>query len=134
FTEADTGAQTLTADGSFTATDVDLTDVLSASHAAASVDWSGGDVADLPDATIAALSAVGVLSLTPDFDADTNILTVAWNYASGDVDLNFLGKDETLTLTFPVTASDDAETPGTVVQNIVLTITGTNDAPEIAAS
>jgi VCBS repeat-containing protein len=118
------GTQTLSASGQFAAHDNDE-ETLTAAAGDAAVAWSGGDVADLPP--ISALSAAATLSLDSGFNGDTNALTVDWTYDSGPVDLNFLPAGTTLTLRFPVTVSDESD--GSVVQNVVVTVTGTNDLP-----
>ena len=123
--EAISGLQTVSGSGSFTSTDVDANDVLTAATVAATAAWTGGSIASLSaaaQATIASLQAVGNLSLTPVYDGNTNILTTGWSFTGANADLNFLSSGETITLTFPVTASDGHG--GSVVQNITITING----------
>ncbi|WP_255359228.1 VCBS domain-containing protein, partial [Rhizobacter sp. Root1221] len=57
--------------------------------------------------------------------------TGVWTYTLDNTHQN-LAQDETHTETFAVTVTDDFG--GTAVQNVVLTITGTNDAPVITST
>lgn len=123
--EAASGLQTVSGSGSFTSTDVDANDTLSATHAAAAAVWSGGAISSLSgtaQAAILALQAASNLALTPVYDSAMNVLTTSWSYTGSNADLNFLSAGETITLTFPVTVSDGHS--GTVVQVITITING----------
>ena len=57
---------------------------------------------------------------------------MAWNYSAADRTFDFLAAGQTLTITYALTIADGHG--GSVVQNVVETITGTNDAPSIVAS
>ena len=62
--------------------------------------------------------------------------SVDWTYTIADNALDFLDAGATLVLTYRVTITDDsgAANAASVTQDITVTITGTNDAPVIAAS
>ena len=55
--------------------------------------------------------------------------SVGWTYSVPNSEIDFLGAGETVELTFTVTVNDD--NGGTDTQDVVITITGTNDAPII---
>ena len=59
----------------------------------------------------------------------TDVLT--WNFNSGGEAFDFLATGETLVLTYTVSATDDDGTPLSDTETVTVTITGTNDAPEI---
>ncbi|ORE85670.1 VCBS domain-containing protein, partial [Aurantimonas sp. 22II-16-19i] len=63
----------------------------------------------------------------------TNDGSVAWTYAISDGALGFLGAGESVTLTYPVTVTDEADGEDTT-RSITVTITGTNDAPVITGT
>jgi VCBS repeat-containing protein len=78
---------------------------------------------------ILSLTNAGDLKLTLTDSTHTGTGTVDWDYLIGDAALDFLAKDETLTITFAVTVIDN--TGALVSKNIVITVTGTNDTPVI---
>jgi VCBS repeat-containing protein len=57
---------------------------------------------------------------------------LAWSFNSASEAFNYLATGETLTLTYTIRATDSSS--ATVDQAITISITGTNDAPEITAS
>ncbi|GAB5460426.1 VCBS domain-containing protein [Hoeflea alexandrii] len=117
-----TGAATsLTATGQIVLSDVDLTDTHTASQSFVSAVWSAGAN---PTADPGAL-VVNALNQSAD--------TADWTYAVADSALDFLSAGETLTITYDVIVQDDSGTgtAASAVSQIVVTITGTNDAPVI---
>ena len=90
--------------------------------------WSGGA---LTDDQKAALTAAGTLALVKADSTGTGAGSVAWSYKVTDASLDFLAKDETLTVTYNVTINDGHGT--TAAQPVTVTITGTNDTPTIVA-
>jgi VCBS repeat-containing protein len=124
-TEVVSGDTTINVSGSFAVTDVDLSNALTLAEGATSVVWSGGS---LPSGVLAALTAPGAFVVS-DSNAASNAATVNWTLAPGALDLNFLAQGETIIVTVPVTVSDAFG--GSVTQNIVVTINGTNDSPII---
>jgi VCBS repeat-containing protein len=126
---ATTGSSTSDgASGSIAFADPDLSDHHSAIAAAPSFAWSGGT---LSTGKINALTAASTLLLTETDSTGAGSGSVAWNYSAADKTFDFLAAGQTLTVTYALTISDGHG--GSVVQNVVETITGTNDAPSIAA-
>lgn|GEM_PF-3432479 len=82
----------------------------------------------IPPAVAAALTNPAALSFLPTSITSGGLLnSVAYSYAPAAVNLDFMRPGDTLTITYQVKVND-----GTVdsnVQNVVFTITGTNDAP-----
>ena len=54
-----------------------------------------------------------------------------WSFDTNGEDFDFLAKGETLTLTYTVGVTDHHDPEGTDTQEIVVTINGTNDSPEL---
>jgi VCBS repeat-containing protein len=71
--------------------------------------------------------ALGTLILAVDQAADT----VGWTFRVDDSDLDFLAEGETRTQTYTVTVDD--KNGGTATQDVVITLTGTNDAPIVTS-
>ncbi|MFY4787916.1 VCBS domain-containing protein [Aliarcobacter butzleri] len=114
-TETDT---TLSAKGSLTLKDLDKGQTLSVSVDSLTKNGvASGDTALL-----------SMLTLSNDL----NIIN--WEFNSKTEAFNYLAKDETLTLTYTIKATDSYTTSANDTQTIVITITGTNDAPKITAS
>ena len=111
-----------TASGSIAFADVDLTDTHTNTVAAPTFAWSGGA---LSGAQQAALS--GAITFTLGAKVDGTSGTQAWSFSAADTNFDFLAKNETLTSTHAVTINDGHG--GTVAKDVVITITGTNDAP-----
>ncbi|WP_345324532.1 DUF4347 domain-containing protein, partial [Novipirellula rosea] len=126
-TETDAG---LTGSGSFTVSDVDTTDNVTAAVDSVTVGGTGsGSVpVGLDNSTLKSF-----LSVTPTaiLDGTENSATLAWNFNSGSEAFNFLATGQTLILTYTVSATDDDGTPLSDTETVTVTITGTNDAPVI---
>ncbi len=58
--------------------------------------------------------------------------TVDWTYLIADQDVDFLGADDVVELSFDVTIDDG--NGGTVTETVVITVTGTNDVPVITSA
>ncbi len=56
--------------------------------------------------------------------------TITWAFNSASEAFNYLAAGETLTLTYTITATDSQS--ATDAQQVTITITGTNDAPNIS--
>jgi VCBS repeat-containing protein len=119
-----TDAAYLNDSGSFTYTDADTADIATVATALKSVN-NGTDAASLAKA-LGGLTA----SITGD-TASTNGGTVTWTYSVAPDHVESMAKGETLTLVYTVTVSDGAGS--TVSRDVTVTITGTNDAPIVAA-
>jgi len=116
---------TLTDSGSVTFTDVDLTD---------------SPVATQATVTVAALNRDGTTELAlsesqrADIEAgfsinnastNTNNGEVSWDYTITEAKLDFLAEGEVVTAKFTITVTDDEG--ATATQDVVITITGSND-------
>ena len=123
--------------GTIAITDQDLGDTLTVTvtgNAAASYTPSGGVAGALPvenSVNVSALIASGAIS----FDAlisDGEQQTIGWHYDPATADLDWLRQGDTLTLTYVAQVNDGHGNVG--AQNLVITITGTNDVPTIDAA
>jgi VCBS repeat-containing protein len=126
-------AATLTADGTITFQDLDLTDT----HTAAFVLKSSDATANLPGYSEAApLSQIGAFALTAISESPGNstIGSVGWTFTLDDSDpvLQSLAKGQTITQIYTVTLTDN--NGASVTQDVTVTITGTNDAPVITVT
>ena len=104
--------------GSFLIADADLDDIQTVSVTASST---------------TAGSVLGVL--TPSVANNTTgdgSGEISWSYSIADSAIDELASGETITETFTLTVDD--QNGGTVNQNVVITITGSNDAPTITAA
>ena len=128
-TPAEGDPQTVT--GTIVFTDVDADDTPTISVGGGMASYTDADENPVtPNATQqTALDALlSTITLTPDGQNGNNG-TVGWSYTVDDDALDFLAEGETVTLTYAITATDDNSGTDTT-QDIVITITGTNDAPE----
>ena len=114
--------------GSIAFGDINLSDVHTVSHAAPTFTWSGGT---LSTAQIAAITSASTLALTETDSTGNGSGSVAWNYSAQDKSFDFLAAGQTLTVIYAVTVNDGQG--GTAIQNVGVTITGTNDTPVVTA-
>ncbi|MGC5844775.1 beta strand repeat-containing protein, partial [Mesorhizobium abyssinicae] len=114
----------LTASGTLTVNDADVSDTVSASVTSVSL---GGTTGGLNSAAVINMLTVSPASLSADA-GETHNLT--WTFNSTPQAFDFLAAGETLTLTYTITA-DDGHLGGTDTQTVTITINGTNDAPDI---
>jgi VCBS repeat-containing protein len=113
-----------TAGGALAYTDVDLADTHSFKVASVS---ASGVTGGLPaSATVQAWLKAGAVTEP----ASGNPGTAAWSFTAADKNFDYLGADEILNLNYVVTLADNHG--GSVSQNVMVTITGTNDLPTIA--
>ena len=120
---------TLSVDGTLTVTEVDLTDEIDLSVVSVTPSGTGPLLGQPDNATLKAM-----LSLTPSpilADTSTTQTQFSWYFDSDVVNFDYLSTDETLILTYVVRATDDQDAFDD--QTVTITITGTNDAPVIAA-
>lgn len=96
--------------------------------------FSDADIGDSPEASLTASTATSdsidlsddqVAALTAGFTIDP--VTGEYSYTAPNPD--YLGEEETITVTFTVTVTDDLG--ATATTDVVFTIIGTNDAPTI---
>ena len=115
-----------TASGLITFADVDLTDT----H---DVTVAGVTASDTTNGLAGHSTQLGWLTLGALSDsAGTGAGSQAWNFSAPDHYFDYLAAGEKLTLTYTVQVADHHG--GSTTQNVVVTVTGTNDAPAIAAA
>ena len=117
-----------TASGSLSFTDVDLTDTHTIGQGAPTYAWSGGS---LTTTQTDALTAAATLALTETDSTNTGTGSIGFTYSAADGSFDFLAAGETLKVTYNVTVTD--EHGASSIQPVTITITGTNDAPVLAA-
>ena len=121
-----TGSAVLdTASGAIAFSDADLSDVHTAT--VASVTSSGVSTGLPATATLLAFLKTGAIT---EQTASTPG-SAAWTFSAADSAFDYLAAGETVTLTYIVNVKDNHA--GTTPQTVSVTITGTNDAPVIAA-
>src|SRR6185437_13369620 len=124
------------ATGFITFGDVNLGDQPTASAAFHSFSYQDAQHHDISlNLTPAELAAVQAVEVALDITQDPSGLangTAHWAYNVSDAALDFLGQNETLTLTYYVTVSNNfAQSIKTTTVPIEVTITGSNDVPKI---
>ena len=135
--DAETGSVTgnivegtaLTDSGSITFTDVDLTDNPTATEATSSVTALAQDGETVLTLTSAQQAAIEAAFSIENVNTNTNDGTVNWSYNISEVNLDFLGAGEVVTAVFTITVTDDEGATDT--QDVTITLTGTNDTPDI---
>ena len=118
-------ADPASATGTIAFTDVDLTDVNTA--AITSSDVTSSDVTLSATQISNLLDNMGI-ALTDNADGTGS---VAWTYTALNSEIDSLGVNDQITLTYAITVSDPSGE--TATQNVVITIQGTNDAPVVSA-
>ena len=116
-------------EGTLSGSDVDLGDTWTFHADTAKITCKSTDTASNPNPSV---SDYGAFSVNPT--------TGEWEFAAGSSDaqkaaFNALAKGETVTITVPVYMRDDSgtSTDTSATRDIVITITGTNDAPVLNA-
>ena len=111
----DAADPTLTDSGTLSFTDADANDThtVGATYNGDAL-WTGGP-----------LTPAQIAALTAGFAVDSN----SWDYSLANAAVQFLGEDETITLSFDVTVTDNQG--GSDTETVTITVTGTNDDPNI---
>ena len=109
--------------GTLTFTDLKVSTV---SATMASMTWSGG--ATLPSGLGEVLA--GALSITTE-GADSGFGSIATTFSAPDRNFDFLAANEALTIVYDVTVTGNRGV--SLTQPVTITVTGTNDAPVLAA-
>ncbi len=153
-TAATTGSTAVrTAFGQVNFSDLDASDTHTTSTGDPVVTWTTDDgVQPVPNLSIGEITlslteTPPVINPVVTFDVNGNIVSsppsvvgnVVWTYTVADEALDFLGAGETLELVYTVSVRDDNNISSTtgnnelseITQDIVITITGTNDVPVI---
>jgi len=131
---AETDAALLT-NGTLTVSDVDTTDVVTASINGLVVTGTSdrGDPLAPDDTALLAMFSINPVDPATILDGTQNTATLNWNFNSGVEVFDYLATGETLVLTYTVQATDDdGTTPLNDTETVTITITGSNDAPVIA--
>jgi VCBS repeat-containing protein len=137
-TEGDFNSAAAEATGTLTVFDVDRTDVVSLQGITADVNTSstfltnGGTQTELDTATLDDATLATLLSIALPNDANTPT-QVEWQFnttAANQFDL--LAEGETLVIDYTITVQDDNGVTDT--QDVVITVTGTNDAPTLVVN
>ena len=114
--------------GSLSFTDVDLTDTHKVTESGPTYVWSGGG---LTTTQVNALTSAGTLALTETDSTHTGAGLVDFTYSAADSTFDFLAAGETLTVTYDITVTDKSGVSSS--QPVTFTVTGSNDAPVLAA-
>ena len=127
--ETESGASTT---GSIVFKDVDFNDTPQVTAAFKSAAYKAADGNTSLTLTTAQLVGLATaLTITPDA-GNANDGEATWSYATSDAAVDFLAEGETVALTYTITV-DDGNADGATSEDIVITLTGTNDAPTLAA-
>jgi VCBS repeat-containing protein len=120
---------TLTTSGSFSVTDVDYSDVVSASNQGVTITSgvTNGLVSSLD--TLKNMLTVGPV---PVISNTATTGTLNWNFNSGSEAFDHLAVGESLTLTYAIAATDLQGIRAN--ETVVITLNGTNDAPTIRST
>jgi VCBS repeat-containing protein len=124
FTEGQ--AATLTAHGDLFFGDVDLSDTHAVSTSVLSATRSSGQPVPISNAELQAALATHLEDSTGHALGD-----VDWDFSIANSEISFLGKGETLTVTYNVTVTDPSGASDT--DTVTVTILGTNSAPVITS-
>lgn len=114
-----------------------------ADTASGTIRFGDADAADVHTASISSVTATGVTSGLPanatllawlskgtlTEQSGTTAGALPWSFSAADSAFDYLGAGQTATLTYVVQVSDGKG--GTLSQNVVVTVTGTNDLPVI---
>lgn len=122
-TETNTG---LDITGTLSVTDVDISDIVSASVSAVSATGFNNGI-DSP-----ALQAMMSVSTAPVIDGNNDHGTLNWSFNSNSEAFDYLGLGESLELTYTLQVSDDATPPAIAQQTVTVTINGSNDTPTVS--
>ncbi|MDX1763749.1 MAG: VCBS domain-containing protein, partial [bacterium] len=127
--ETDAGLSTT---GTLTVTDVDTTDVVTASIDALTVGGTS-DRLDPAAPSDVDLLAMFTIDTAPILDGTQTTNTLTWTFDSGAEAFDYLATGETLVLTYTIKVTDDDGTPLSDTETVTITITGMNDKPQVAA-
>ena len=119
--------------GTISFTDVDLTDrpVASASFISYTYTDAAHHALTLSSVQQTAVSNVAVPLVVTQAAGNTHDGSASWSYSVPDGAFDFLGTGEILTLTYTATVDDGHG--GVVTKPLTVTVTGTNDTPEITS-
>ena len=125
-TDSETEGQQSVGTGTLTVTDVDFTDSVTVSASGPTVDTTSESGEELV-ALFGDLTELFTVSPSEVIGENATTGQVTWTFDGSTLPLDALAAGEEVTLTYAVTVTD--ETGETATQNVVVTVTGTNDAP-----
>jgi VCBS repeat-containing protein len=114
----------LSATGTLTLTDIDTANTVSA---AVSTVVESGTISGIDNSTLLAMMSVTSGDILDNTETSN---TFNWTFNSNSETFNYLAAGETLTLTYTISATDD--TLESDSQTVLITVTGSNDAPDIS--
>jgi VCBS repeat-containing protein len=120
-----TALHTLT--GTMNFKDSDHSDTHTTTATLHSTSVSGGTI--IPPSSLAHFQAAMTSQITSDSNGSGKL---KWTFSDADDDFDFLAKNQTLTLTYDITVSDNHG--GTAIQTVQVTVTGTDDKPVITTT
>lgn len=118
----------LTTSGIITATDVDTAQTVSVSK----VDVVASGITNGLLSDNAALLDMLTISSGDIINNSSNSGTISWTFDSDEEVFDYLSQGEVLTLTYTIRATDSNSLQATDDQTIIITITGSNDAPTVS--
>ena len=121
---------TLSDKGSITFSDLDLTDKPLATETMKSINGSLKSGSPLV-LTAEQKNNIENAFVITNVSTNTNNGTINWDYQIDQKAVEFLGEGEKVTAVFTITVTDDEKAIAT--QDIIVTITGTNDVPTVSA-
>ncbi|KAF0284940.1 hypothetical protein BA899_07465 [Spiribacter sp. SSL99] len=124
----ETPAQEAVAVGNVAFTDVDAGESLTVSTSTADADVTLAYTASGVGSSPSLPSELGAAALRGAFSI-TDEATGAWKYDASELDLEALGSGDTVELSYTLTGEDAAG--ATADEQVTVTITGSNDAPEV---
>ncbi len=112
--------------------------------ASGTITFTDVDLSDTHDVTITGVSPSGVMTGLADPATQLGWLTLGtltdstggvtgsrgWTFSAADHNFDYLAAGEKVTLTYTIEVDDHHG--GTTTQNVAVTVTGTNDAPEVS--
>ena len=127
-------SQALKTEGTLTFSDIDATDTvtLTTSNQPINFLWTGANNENRDESVLDDLIqqlTTGSRFVLDNINSDG---TATWHYSAEDVNLDALGKGETLTFDYTIIATD--QNGGCSSDKVTVTIRGTNDAPEIVSA
>ncbi|MDA7827197.1 DUF4347 domain-containing protein, partial [Rhodobacteraceae bacterium] len=120
------GTTAITASGTLSVTDIDLTDTVSVSSVSVS---ASGTTSGITDATFLSMLTVDAGNV---IDANNTTGDITWNFNSNGADLAYLGDTQSLVLTYKIKVTDSA-TNESSLQDLIITIDGASAVPFITA-
>ena len=124
-------ANPITTTGTLTVTDVDVKDVVTAAIVGDAVVGGTGGPGSL---TTGQLNGLFSLMSPAVIGAAGTSGTVNWTFNAASGSFEHLDDGESLTLTYTIRVTDDFGVPATADQQVVITITGSNDAPVVVGA